>query len=318
MNKTDRMLAIVLELQRKGTLRAEDLAAVFETSLRTIYRDMQALSEAGVPVIGAPGTGYSLMEGYFLPPVRFTADEAVAMLIGMDFIEQQFDDVYGAHAKACGRKIEAVLPEEVRKEAGRVRTTIKLLATREDIETQRQEGGAFASLRSAILEQRKVHFHYSKGPNASAAEEQRETTRVAAPYGLVLVRGAWMLIAYCELRMELRHFRVSRISGLSVLEERFQLPEHFNLDNYKPVDDRRLIVKVQLDASVAEQVKHAGSFYMETIEPAAKGPLVTFRVRQPEDVLHWIMGWGAKAVVLEPESLRQKVREEAENMIQRY
>lgn len=62
MNKTDRLLAIVLELQRKGRLRAEDLAATFETSVRTIYRDMQALSEAGVPIVGASGLGYSLME----------------------------------------------------------------------------------------------------------------------------------------------------------------------------------------------------------------------------------------------------------------
>lgn len=68
MNKTDRLLAILLELQRKDILRAEDLAAIFETSVRTIYRDIQALSESGVPIIGAPGIGYSLMEGYFLPP----------------------------------------------------------------------------------------------------------------------------------------------------------------------------------------------------------------------------------------------------------
>lgn len=67
MNKTDRMLAIVLELQRKGVVRAEDLASVFETSVRTIYRDIQALSEAGVPVVGATGQGYSLVKGYFLP-----------------------------------------------------------------------------------------------------------------------------------------------------------------------------------------------------------------------------------------------------------
>lgn len=67
MNKTDRMLAIVLELQRKGVVRAEDLASVFETSVRTIYRDIQALSEAGVPVVGATGQGYSLVKGYFAP-----------------------------------------------------------------------------------------------------------------------------------------------------------------------------------------------------------------------------------------------------------
>jgi len=81
MNKTERMLAIVLELQRKSWVRAEDLASIFEISVRTIYRDMQALSEAGVPLLGSPGQGYSLMEGYFLPPVHFTASEAVSLLI---------------------------------------------------------------------------------------------------------------------------------------------------------------------------------------------------------------------------------------------
>ena len=85
MNKTDRLLVIVLELQRKEVVRAENLATLFETSVRTIYRDIQALSEAGVPIIGAPGRGYSLMEGYFLPPIGFTVPEAVSLLIGTDF-----------------------------------------------------------------------------------------------------------------------------------------------------------------------------------------------------------------------------------------
>ena len=128
MNKTDRLLAIVLELQREGVLRAEDLAAVFETSRRTIYRDIQALSEAGVPIIGSPGLGYSLMEGYFLPPVSFSVEEAVALLIGTDFVQQKFDSGYGSKAQTSQRKIEAILPESVRKEASRIRTTTRLLA----------------------------------------------------------------------------------------------------------------------------------------------------------------------------------------------
>lgn len=92
MNKTDRLLAIVLELQYRQVVRAEDLAARFETSVRTIYRDIQALSEAGLPITGTTGTGYSLMEGLFLPPISFTIEEAVILLIGTEFIEQRFDD----------------------------------------------------------------------------------------------------------------------------------------------------------------------------------------------------------------------------------
>ncbi len=72
MNRTDRLLAIILELQRKRTLRAEDLASVFEVSTRTIYRDVQALLEIGVPITSLTGKGYALDEGYFLPPLRFS------------------------------------------------------------------------------------------------------------------------------------------------------------------------------------------------------------------------------------------------------
>jgi predicted DNA-binding transcriptional regulator YafY len=86
MNRTDRLLAIVLELQRKDNQRAEDLAAIFETSKRTIYRDIQALCESGVPVVSQPGLGYSLVKGYFLPPVSFSSDEATMLLLGNQFV----------------------------------------------------------------------------------------------------------------------------------------------------------------------------------------------------------------------------------------
>lgn len=84
MNRTDRLLALILELQRRGTATALELAQRFETSKRTIYRDMQALLEAGVPVISVPGRGYSLSDDYFLPPLRFTVEEATLALLGLD------------------------------------------------------------------------------------------------------------------------------------------------------------------------------------------------------------------------------------------
>src|SRR5215471_12100981 len=105
MNRTDRLLAIVLALQARGRQRAEDLAGLFETSRRTIYRDIQALSEAGVPLVAVPGQGYSLMEGYFLPPLSFTADEATMLLLGSDVMAQRFDASYRRAAQSAARKI---------------------------------------------------------------------------------------------------------------------------------------------------------------------------------------------------------------------
>jgi predicted DNA-binding transcriptional regulator YafY len=315
MNKTDRLLAIVLELQRKEIIRAEDLAAVFETSRRTIYRDIQALSEAGVPIIGSPGLGYSLMEGYFLPPVSFSVEEAVALLIGTDFVQQKFDSGYGAKAQTSQRKIEAILPESVRKEASRIRTTTRLLAIDQAVNSEREKA-YLEILRSAVLEERKVEFHYSK--NIAEDDGNRQSIRTAAPYGLVLVNGSWLLIAQCDLRQELRHFRLSRMKDLTVLDDRFIYPPDFNLQNYKPTDDRHLRVRIQAHPSLAGKLKEANNFFMEELIDHEEGLLVTFRVRQIEELLPWVLSFGADVAVLEPESFRSRVREEAEKMLKRY
>ncbi|WP_223070175.1 helix-turn-helix transcriptional regulator [Paenibacillus caui] len=315
MNKTDRMLAIVLELQRKKVIRAEDLAAAFETSVRTIYRDIQALSEAGVPVVGAPGLGYSLMEGYFLPPVSFTAEEAVTLLIGTDFIEQRFDTDYSNKAQTSRRKIEAILPERVRSEAARVRKSIRLLTSGEN-GTRRQEKEYIETIRQAILEERKVKFGYSKRLPEEGGN--RQSVRAAAPYGLVFAYGSWVMIAHCDLRQDIRHFRLSRMTGLTLLEERFMVPADFHLHDYKPPDDRNTRVRIQVNPDIADKVKESNNYYMEAIEEHPDGLHVIFRVRQPEELLHWVLGWGADVTVLEPESLRNRVRDEAEKMLKRY
>src|SRR5690242_12137363 len=94
MNRTDRLLAILLELQARRYTRADDLAGHFEVSVRTIYRDVLALCEAGVPVISTPGYGYTLTPGYFLPPLMLTPDEAGTLLLGAAFVAEHVDAPY--------------------------------------------------------------------------------------------------------------------------------------------------------------------------------------------------------------------------------
>jgi len=317
MNKTDRMLAIVVELQRRGVLRAEDLAARFETSVRTIYRDMQALSEAGVPVAGAPGIGYSLMEGYFLPPVNFTVEEAAALLLGADFVEHRFDGEYGAKARSAKEKIEAILPGAVREETDRARSAIRLLNDG-PVGMREREKAAAGPLRRAILERRRVRFRYAK--SLPEADGSRHSERTVEPYGLVFVNGAWTLVAFCLWRQDIRHFRLARMSGLTVLEETFVWPPGFRLADHRPADDRKLTVRVRVDAAVADQVRETGSFYLESFEPGEDGSwwLATFRVRRIEELLRWTLGWGANVQVLEPESMRERLREEIGKMRKNY
>ncbi|MFJ7746805.1 helix-turn-helix transcriptional regulator [Peribacillus sp. NPDC097295] len=315
MNKTDRLLAIVLELQRKEVVRAEDLATLFETSVRTTYRDIQALSEAGVPIIGAPGTGYSLMDGYFLPPIGFTVPEAVSLLIGTDFIEQRFDDDYRVRAQAARGKIEAILPESIRNETSRVRKAMRLLISDKQVR-QSKEKEYLEKIRRAILDVQKISFHYAK--RLADSEGNRHSVRTVAPYGLVLVQGSWMLVARCDLRQEIRHFRLSRMTELINLEERFELPAHFDLWEYTPPDDRHLRVRLRFNHDIADKVKESNYHYMEDMEELQDGLHVVLRVHQLDQLLQWVLGWGAGVIVLEPESFRNRIREETKNMLKRY
>ncbi|WP_028588693.1 helix-turn-helix transcriptional regulator [Paenibacillus massiliensis] len=315
MNKTERQLAITLELQRSKMLRAEDLAAQFETSVRTIYRDIQALSEAGVPIFGTTGQGYSLLEGYFLPPIGFTTEEAVALLMGTDFMDQRLDADFASVAQSVRRKIEAVLPEPVRVESRRIRETMRLIHVDEPI-TGRKEKDYLTIARHAIMNRRKLSFGYVK--KMSEADGNRKSWRKVDPYGLALVRGHWTLIAHCNFRQELRHFRLSRMTELTLLEEGFAFPTGFDLNHYRPPDDRHVIVVVRVNRSMIDKILESGSFYMEAMVQGKDEIRVTFRVRQAEELLPYILGLGGNIEVLEPKSFRERVRQEIEKMFKYY
>jgi predicted DNA-binding transcriptional regulator YafY len=255
------------------------------------------------------------MEGYFLPPVSFTAEEAVVLLIGMDLVEHKFDTDYGIKAQTSRGKLEAILPESIRREASRVRTATKLLPPSESLHSGREKE-YIETLRRAILTEQKVKFHYSK--KTPEEDGNRQSIRSVAPYGLVLVQGLWILIAHCDLRQDLRHFRLSRMNELTILDDRFKFPIGFNLQDYTPPDDRNIRVRILAHPSIADKVKETYNFYMEAFEDHEDGLYVMFRVRQPKDLLHFVLGWGANVVVLEPESLRNLVRDEAKKMFEHY
>lgn len=316
MNKTERQLAILLELQRRKVLKGEELAEKLETSVRTIYRDIQALSESGVPIIGAPGHGYSLIEGYFLPPVSFTVEEAVSLLLGAEFIEQRFDNQYSQSAQSSRGKIEVILPDPIRHETDRIRSGIRFRLQSEDPELGEREKSNIKTIRIAMMEGKKIHFKYTK--RISESENSRETIRTAAPFGLVLVQGGWLLVAQCDLRGEHRHFKISRMSDVSTMIESFELPRDFNLHTYRPADDRHVTIRTVFKPEVADKVDESKIYFMEHAELLPNGYYVDFRVRYAEELLHWILSWGSNVKVLEPESFRSRVKKEVESMLKNY
>ncbi len=317
MNRTDRLLAIVLELQGKRKRRAHDLAATFETSKRTIYRDVQALCEAGVPIISTPGQGYSLMEGYFLPPLRFSIDEATMLLLGSDVMAQNFDAEYRGAARSAARKIAGVLPSATQDQVEELRDSIRFVSTGADNPV---EGERLQQLRGAIIRSQTVRFRYHARHSNEAPTESSEL-RQADPYSLIHVMGTWMVMAFCHARQDMRVFRLSRMDQLVVLERPFNRSagsarwRQAMADHGRDAQQQGLTVRVLFDQESARWIEEDRLFYITAKQNVQDGLLVTLSVRHERDILQWLLGWGRHAQILEPDSLRDLLAAEAEAIL---
>lgn len=310
MNRTDRLLAIVLQLQAKGWLRAEDLAAIFEISKRTIYRDMNALTEAGIPIVASPGQGFALVEGYFLPPVNLNADEAVVLLLGAGMMADSFDDDYQRAAQSAAAKIRAALPVAIVEAVDQLEERMYFVRS----VGQTTDLALLRRVRSAVVRQRRLRFTYH---TRYAADDQAQANyREVDPYGLIHHEGKWYLVAYCHLRQGLRNFRLERIEGLETLPRSFERPADFTLRDQR--DDRELVVRVLFDCTVARWVQEEPSFFQESVEEQGDDLLVTYRVRQFDEIAGWLLSWGSRVRVLEPPALRDHLASEAEAILANY
>jgi predicted DNA-binding transcriptional regulator YafY len=314
MNRTDRLLAIVLELQGKGRQRAEDLAETFETSKRTIYRDIQALCEAGVPLMSTPGRGYALMEGYFLPPLSFNADEATMLLLGSEVMAQNFDAQYRAAAESAGRKIAGVLPEPLRTEVRQLQSSIVFVEA--GTKGKPDEQAKLQLLRRAIIQHVTVRFRYQR--RHGSEDEEHLTEREADPYVLTHVGDSWYLTAYCHTRRGIRRFRLERMDNLTLLARTFTRPAESSVASSLQREHGDLEARVLFDAEVARWVRESRSYFVVGEEETPAGLLVTLRLRQVDDPLQWLLGWGRHVRVLEPEALRRLVAAEASALVQQH
>ncbi len=315
MNRTDRLLAIVLELQRNGMQRAEDLAATFETSKRTIYRDIEALCESGVPVISTPGQGYALIDGYFLPPVSFTNEEATMLLLGADVMAQSFDAQYRHAAVSAAAKIDGVLSEQRRRDVRGMQVSLRFVASfaaNDDAVLERLQ-----CLRRAIVECQQVRFRYF----ARFADESTAGFRQVNPYALTFVERAWYLVGHDHQRLDVRQFRLDRMEALTVLSQPFARPDPNSIEQILTRErnhELTLIAQVLYDKDIARWVREARFWFAQHYEDCAEGLRVTYAVRHADELLPHLLQWGSKFKVLSPDSLQTRLRAEAQAILSNH
>ncbi|MFZ6666191.1 helix-turn-helix transcriptional regulator [Peijinzhouia sedimentorum] len=208
--RLSRLVAILTTLQTRRLITSTSLAEKFGVSTRTIYRDLKALEQAGVPILTEDGKGYSLMEGYKIPPVMFTENQANALILAEQLVLKNRDSsLIKDYAEAID-KIKAVLRQAEKDKANLLSVRTKF-AKLEEFEIK---SNILSSLQYALTNFYLVKFDYINAEN-------KESKRTVEPFALINTTESWLLVAFCHLRKEFRYFRLDRIQKLRIQQDNF-------------------------------------------------------------------------------------------------
>lgn len=304
MNRIDRLTAILIQLQSKRLVKAQDIANRFEISLRTVYRDVKALEESGVPVIGEAGMGYSLMEGYRLPPVMFTKEEALAFLTAEKLVAKLTDAGNSQHYSSAMYKVRAVLRTTEKDLLENIDDHIEVLkshrAARVTIDRDIQQ-----NILQSIAGRKPMKLKYSAG------FKQEKTERWIEPMGIFFLDGYWHLIGWCRMRKDYRDFRLDRIESLEPGTEQFR-QQHPSLKSYldKMYNDyplTEMVIRVP-----TEKVRYIGDqkYYMGLVSEETDGiwTKMSFMSVSLEGFARFYLTIGDIAQIVQPAALKERVK----------
>jgi predicted DNA-binding transcriptional regulator YafY len=221
MNRIDRLFGILTLLQSRKFITGEKIAEKFGISIRSVYRDIKALNEQGIPVSFEPHKGYFIVNGYFLQPVSFSTEEANALLLMESIVSAFSDKSIQQHYSTALTKIKSVLRSTQKEAVEKLSENIKLqvpLCIVQNVEY-------LTKIQQAISSRKILEIGYTN-------KQQEVSSRKMEPIGLVFYALSWHLIGWCHNKKEYRDFRISRILHLHCTDENFTIQKHIPLDDY--------------------------------------------------------------------------------------
>ncbi|MGC9348559.1 MAG: helix-turn-helix transcriptional regulator [Anaerolineae bacterium] len=313
-NVATRLLSLILLLQNKPLWKAAELADELNVSERTIHRYMGMLEEMGIPIYTERGPygGFSLMRGYKLPPLIFTAEEATVLYMGAKLVEEMWGQVYHDAVTGVTAKLDNVLPDDLRRQVARAEQCLVVggLAARD----YRPWAPTLQVLRECIRTRHPVRITYH-------SFKLEETRREVHPYALIFRWGLWYVVGHCQLRDEMRTFRVDRIQDVKALDGRFKVPDDFSARVYVEETMRfenRHTIKVHMDARVAPHVRERTGHWLDLENHDDGSVTIQLQVSDLEWATGWVLSYGDAATALEPLELVERVRAEASSILARY
>jgi len=221
MNRLTRITAILIQLQSKKIVTAKEIADRFEISLRTVYRDIKTLQDAGVPIGSENGVGYFIVDGYSLPPIMITEEEANALIVSEKLILNQGDTSLIKDFNSILFKIKSILKTFEKEGVLKLETRIEPSVKKKNIRSN-----WLSSLQKSITNTNVVEINYH------SIYKDELTTRKIEPLAIYFTENAWVLVAFCRLRNDQREFRLDRISKLIITTETFDYQQDFSLNSY--------------------------------------------------------------------------------------
>lgn len=301
MNRIDRLFAILLKISDGKLFQADKLAAAFELSERTIYRDMSALIQMGIPIRSEAGVGYQLKDGYFLPPLLFEKEEAIAAGFALKFLTTYISDSSKKSSLNALRKIESVLPKKVRTDYLRELEILDFVPMSLDIPFSNDN---FRLLITAIKNRCLVDLEYISFRRETPETRQIEPMKLFFAPGL----NKWYIEAFCLTRKDWRLFRLDRIVQVKTTETRFltRNREEYQYHPVPPVTNNAVVYTNPEQARWIREQQH-WSFVSEQQHPEGL-VVLTYQNFDWHTFINWLCTVNDYIVRIEPEEVRVQLR----------
>jgi predicted DNA-binding transcriptional regulator YafY len=315
MNRIDRLTAILIQLQTKRVVKAEEIADRFEISLRTVYRDVKALMEAGVPIGSEAGKGYFMVDGYHLPPVMFNQEEASAMLTAGKLIEKMADVSIRKAYESALLKIKAVLNDSEKDHLENLDASVQVWRLPDQPTEFPNE--FMTEIQKALSKKNVLCLEYFSG------NTQEHTKREIEPIGIVHYSGGWHLIAWCRLRNGYRDFRLDQIQKLENKGVTFDSRNLLTLKEYfqSLMQAHREMEKVTVcfEKSMAKYVRNSRYYYgFVSEEDLGDKVRMTFLVPSLRMICRWLLMYGTAVELESPDKLKDIMEETVEQLSNHY
>ncbi|PRD44566.1 helix-turn-helix transcriptional regulator [Sphingobacterium haloxyli] len=305
----NRIIAIYFQLQAKPIVKAQDLAEQFEVSQRTIYRDIKALEQAGIPIYGEAGTGYGLVEGYRLPPTKFSREEILTLAAAEKLMQKFVDPDLFRYFSSALNKIKAYLRYSDKLNVNLLEENMLMGSLSHRF--NENVPSALSILFEGIAQHIVVNMEYQSSSSVTPIHRKIE------PVGVFHQGNYWYFMAYCHVRSDYRQFRIDRIQKIQLTSTPFT-KKHKPLAYYLVKEDSgpTTTIRICVPLQYARYMEWERSYYgFLSEEITDSGVIMTFECKNMEhEFARWYLMFADEAKILEPDELKDRVRELLSNI----